>query len=51
MKLLTNNPAKRAGLVGFGLEIIDRIPLKISPNRYNLQYLETKAERLGHDSI
>ncbi len=48
MKLLTNNPAKRAGLVGFGLEIVERIPLQISPNIHNESYLATKQERMGH---
>lgn len=49
MKLLTNNPAKRAGLVGFGLEIVDRIALQVPTNRHNVKYLATKRDRLGHD--
>jgi 3,4-dihydroxy 2-butanone 4-phosphate synthase/GTP cyclohydrolase II len=48
MKLLTNNPAKRAGLVGFGLEIVERIPLQITPNKHNKSYLATKQDRMGH---
>jgi 3,4-dihydroxy 2-butanone 4-phosphate synthase/GTP cyclohydrolase II len=48
MRLLTNNPAKRAGLVGFGLEIVDRVGLQISPNAHNADYLATKRERMGH---
>ncbi|MCU0282344.1 MAG: bifunctional 3,4-dihydroxy-2-butanone-4-phosphate synthase/GTP cyclohydrolase II [Candidatus Nanopelagicales bacterium] len=48
MRLLTNNPAKLAGLSGYGLEIVDRIPLEIAPNPHNRAYLATKAERMGH---
>lgn len=48
MRLLTNNPAKRAGLVGFGLEIVERIPLQITPNKHNKSYLATKQDRMGH---
>ncbi|MEZ5115675.1 MAG: bifunctional 3,4-dihydroxy-2-butanone-4-phosphate synthase/GTP cyclohydrolase II [Candidatus Nanopelagicales bacterium] len=49
MRLLTNNPAKRAGLEGYGLSIVERVPLRITPNDHNLAYLQTKAERMGHD--
>lgn len=49
MKLLTNNPAKRAGLIGFGLEIVERVGLQISPNRHNEKYLNAKRERMGHE--
>ncbi|MDP9417789.1 MAG: GTP cyclohydrolase II, partial [Actinomycetota bacterium] len=48
MRLLTNNPAKRAGLEGYGLEIVDRVPLPTSPTDQNLHYLRTKRDRLGH---
>jgi 3,4-dihydroxy 2-butanone 4-phosphate synthase/GTP cyclohydrolase II len=48
MRLLTNNPAKRAGLDGYGLEIVERVPLEIRPNAKNLHYLRTKREKLGH---
>ena len=48
MRLLTNNPAKRAGLEGYGLTIIERVPLEIHPNVHNLAYLQTKADRMGH---
>ena len=48
MRLLTNNPAKRGGLEGYGLEIVERVPLEIEPNVHNAQYLQTKRERLGH---
>jgi 3,4-dihydroxy 2-butanone 4-phosphate synthase/GTP cyclohydrolase II len=49
MRLLTNNPAKRAGLEGYGLRIAERVPLVIEPNDHNAQYLSTKANRMGHD--
>jgi len=48
MRLMTNNPVKYGGLEGFGLEIVDRVGLKSSPNPENLEYLRTKRERLGH---
>ncbi|MGO9898322.1 MAG: bifunctional 3,4-dihydroxy-2-butanone-4-phosphate synthase/GTP cyclohydrolase II [Solirubrobacteraceae bacterium] len=48
MRLLTNNPAKRAGLEGHGLRIVERVPLTISPTAENLFYLQTKQDRLGH---
>ncbi len=49
MRLLTNNPAKRAGLEGYGLAITDRVALEIAPNRHNIDYLRTKRDRMGHD--
>jgi 3,4-dihydroxy 2-butanone 4-phosphate synthase/GTP cyclohydrolase II len=49
MRLLTNNPAKRAGLEGYGLAITGRVPLPIRPNPENLRYLRTKRDRMGHD--
>jgi 3,4-dihydroxy 2-butanone 4-phosphate synthase/GTP cyclohydrolase II len=49
MRLLTNNPAKRAGLEGYGLSVLDRVPLEIAPNADNLAYLRTKRDRMGHD--
>ena len=48
MKLLTNNPKKIIGLKGFGLEIIDRIPIEMKPNNINKKYLEAKRDKLGH---
>ncbi|MDQ4065694.1 MAG: GTP cyclohydrolase II, partial [Actinomycetota bacterium] len=48
MRLLTNNPTKRAGLEGYGLSIIERMPLESQPTSENLRYLETKREKLGH---
>jgi 3,4-dihydroxy 2-butanone 4-phosphate synthase/GTP cyclohydrolase II len=48
MRLLTNNPAKYGGLEGFGLEIIERVPLEVEPNPHNIHYLRTKKARMGH---
>lgn len=48
MRLLTNNPVKRVGLEAYGLEIVENIPIEITPNKYNKRYLETKKERMGH---
>jgi 3,4-dihydroxy 2-butanone 4-phosphate synthase / GTP cyclohydrolase II len=48
MRLLTNNPSKRAGLEGHGLSIAERVPLETRPNDHNLEYLKTKREKLGH---
>ncbi|CAN5714708.1 bifunctional 3,4-dihydroxy-2-butanone-4-phosphate synthase/GTP cyclohydrolase II [soil metagenome] len=49
MRLLTNNPAKRAGLEGFGLRVVGRVPLPVTPTPDNLRYLRTKRDRMGHD--
>ena len=48
MRLLTNNPTKRAGLEGYGLEIVERVPLQSDPNPENIRYLETKRDKMGH---
>ncbi|MDW8332909.1 MAG: bifunctional 3,4-dihydroxy-2-butanone-4-phosphate synthase/GTP cyclohydrolase II [Bacteroidia bacterium] len=48
MRLMTNNPGKRAGLVGYDLEIVERIPLVVPPNPHNQRYLQTKKEKMGH---
>jgi 3,4-dihydroxy 2-butanone 4-phosphate synthase/GTP cyclohydrolase II len=48
MRLLTNNPTKRAGLEGYGLKIVDRVPLQSEPNPENERYLQTKRDKLGH---
>ena len=48
MRLLTNNPAKYGGLEGFGLEIVERVPLQATPNPENIAYLRTKKTRMGH---
>jgi 3,4-dihydroxy 2-butanone 4-phosphate synthase/GTP cyclohydrolase II len=49
MRLLTNNPAKRVGLDGYGLHIIERVPLPVRANSENIRYLMTKRDRMGHD--
>ena len=49
MRLLTNNPAKRAGLEGYGLTITERVPIEVIPNDHNRAYLMTKGERMGHE--
>lgn len=48
MRLLTNNPVKRVGLEAYGLEIVENVPIEITPNAYNERYLRTKKERMGH---
>lgn len=48
MRLMTNNPMKRVGLQGYGLEITENIPLEIAPNEYNERYMHTKRDRMGH---
>ena len=48
MRLITNNPVKRSGLEGYGLEILETVPIVIEPNPYNKKYLKTKQERMGH---
>ncbi|GAA4323656.1 bifunctional 3,4-dihydroxy-2-butanone-4-phosphate synthase/GTP cyclohydrolase II [Flaviaesturariibacter amylovorans] len=49
IRLISNNPRKRVGLLGYGLEIVDNVPLRIEPNPHNHQYLETKRDKLGHE--
>jgi len=48
IRLMTNNPKKISGLQGFGLEIIDQVPIVANPTPHNERYLETKKEKLGH---
>ena len=48
LRLMTNNPTKRVGLAGYGLEIVDRVPVEIPPNEVNEKYLKTKRDRMGH---
>lgn len=48
LRLITNNPKKRVGLMGYGLEIVENVPIEISPNAHNKKYLETKRDKLGH---
>ncbi len=51
LRLISNNPKKRVGLVGYGLEIIDNVPLKVDPNPHNEKYLQTKRDKLGHEIL
>jgi 3,4-dihydroxy 2-butanone 4-phosphate synthase/GTP cyclohydrolase II len=48
LRLMTNNPTKRIGLSGYGLDIVDRVPIEIPPNEVNAPYLRTKRDRMGH---
>lgn len=48
MRLMTNNPVKRIGLEGYGLEVVENVPIEIEPNDYNRFYMHTKKERMGH---
>jgi 3,4-dihydroxy 2-butanone 4-phosphate synthase/GTP cyclohydrolase II len=48
LRLITNNPRKFVGLTGYGLEIVERVPLEVEPNACNLRYLKTKKEKMGH---
>ncbi len=49
MRLMTNNPTKRVGLEAYGLEIVENVPIEIEPNRYDIKYLRTKRDRMGHN--
>ncbi len=49
MRLMTNNPVKRIGLEGYGLEIVENVPIEVAPNPYNLRYMHTKKVLMGHD--
>lgn len=49
MRLMTNNPIKRKGLEGFGLEVVENVPIEVESNPFNLRYLTTKKQRMGHD--
>lgn len=51
MKLITNNPKKRVGLIGYGLEIVENIPIEVVPNVHNRRYLETKRDKMGHEIL
>lgn len=51
MKLMSNNPRKRAGLLGYGLEVVETVPIEIKPNEFNEKYLTTKRDKLGHDIL
>ncbi len=51
MKLMTNNPKKRVGLIGYGLEIVDNVAIEIAPNKHNKKYLQSKRDKAGHDIL
>lgn len=51
IRLITNNPKKRVGLMGYGLEIVDNVPIEIVPNPHNVRYLQTKRDKLGHNIL
>ena len=51
LKLMSNNPRKRAGLKGYGLEMVEIVPIEMHPNEHNLKYLETKRDKLGHEIL
>ncbi len=48
LRLLTNNPRKIVGLEGYGLQVVERVPIEVAPHPHNAKYLETKREKLGH---
>jgi 3,4-dihydroxy 2-butanone 4-phosphate synthase/GTP cyclohydrolase II len=48
IRLISNNPKKRVGLIGYGLEIVENIAIQVTPNKHNQQYLDTKREKMGH---
>jgi len=49
LRLLSNNPRKFTGLQGYGLDIVEQVPLQVEPNQYNKRYLSTKRSKLGHN--
>jgi 3,4-dihydroxy 2-butanone 4-phosphate synthase/GTP cyclohydrolase II len=51
IKLITNNPKKRVALDGYGIEIVDIVPIEIIPNKHNESYLKTKRDKMGHDIL
>jgi 3,4-dihydroxy 2-butanone 4-phosphate synthase/GTP cyclohydrolase II len=51
LRLISNNPVKRAALSGYGLEVVENLPIEIPPNPYNEKYLETKRDKMGHDIL
>ena len=51
IRLISNNPKKRVGLIGYGLEIVDTVPLEITPNKHNEKYLTTKRDKMGHQIL
>ena len=51
LRLMSNNPKKRVGLIGYGLEIIENVPIEVEPNPHNEKYLQTKRDKLGHEIL
>lgn len=51
LRLMTNNPKKRVGIIGYGLEIVENIPIRVDPNPHNEKYLQTKRDKLGHEIL
>lgn len=51
LKLMSNNPKKRAGILGYGLEIVETVPIEVAPNKFNEFYLQTKRDKMGHDIL
>jgi 3,4-dihydroxy 2-butanone 4-phosphate synthase/GTP cyclohydrolase II len=51
IRLISNNPKKRTGLIGYGLEIVESVPVEITPNEHNIRYLTTKRDKMGHDIL
>jgi len=51
LRLISNNPKKRVGLIGYGLEIVENVPINIHPNPHNAKYLQTKRDKLGHEIL
>lgn len=51
IRLISNNPKKRVGLLGYGLEIVEQVPIEIAPNPHNAKYLETKRDKMGHNIL
>lgn len=51
LRLISNNPRKRAGLLGYGLEIVETVPIEVHPNPHNERYLQTKRDKLGHEIL
>ena len=51
IRLISNNPKKRTGLIGYGLEIVESVGIEITPNEHNIRYLTTKRDKMGHDIL
>ena len=51
LRMMSNNPKKRAGLLGYGLEIVEAVPIEIEPNPHNEGYLKTKRDKMGHEIL